>query len=163
MAAMTVKIYVSEDNTGTFICPKCQKTCVRDLSKYMTGKTNVRLKAKCACGHSYVVFLEKRKKFRKSAQLPGKFKTSAGGDGSPDTAGTLTVKDLSYSGMRVELGVPPKFAVGDSLYVEFQLDDARRSQIRKKVIVKNIEGRDVGLAFASLQNHDSALGFYLFG
>jgi len=74
----------------------------------------------------------------------------------------MIVKDLSYSGLRIEVGAPPLFTVGDSLYVEFRLDDTRQSQVRKKVIVKNIEGLCVGLAFASLQNNDSALGFYLF-
>ncbi|PIP39203.1 MAG: hypothetical protein COX19_08365 [Desulfobacterales bacterium CG23_combo_of_CG06-09_8_20_14_all_51_8] len=159
---MTAKIYVNEDNTGTFVCPKCQKTSVKDLSRYMAQKTAVRLKARCACGHAYEVFLEKRKKFRKPANLPGSYRSSAIDSGPRDTAGSMIVKDLSYSGLRIEVGAPPLFTVGDSLYVEFRLDDTRQSQVRKKVIVKNIEGLCVGLAFASLQNNDSALGFYLF-
>jgi hypothetical protein len=159
---MTAKIYVNEDNTGTFVCPKCQKTSIKDLSRYIGNKTAVRLKAKCSCGHAYVVFLEKRKKFRKSANLPGSYRSSATDSERRDTVGSMIVKDLSYSGLRIEVGAPPLFAVGDSLYVEFRLDDTHRSQIRKKVIVQNIEGLSVGLAFASLQNHDSALGFYLF-
>lgn len=159
---MTIKIYVNEDNTGTFVCPKCQKTKVKDLSRYMQNKTAVRLKARCSCGHSYGVFLEKRKKFRKPANLPGNYRSCAIDADPQDTAGTLTVKDLSYSGLRIQLEVPPRFGVGDSLYVEFRLDDTHRSRVRKKVIVKNIEGLSVGLSFASLQNHDSALGFYLF-
>lgn len=159
---MTAKIYVNEDNTGTFVCPKCQKTRVKDLSRYMLNKTAVRLKAKCSCGHSYAVFLEKRKKFRKPANLQGSYRSSAIATDPQNAQGSMTVKDLSYSGMRIEVGAPPLFAEGDSLYVEFRLDDARRSQVRKKVIVKNIEGLSVGLSFASLQNHDSALGFYLF-
>lgn len=159
---MTIKIYLTEDNTGTFICPKCQKTSVKNLSRYIGNRAAVRLKAKCACGHAYVVFLEKRKKFRKTANLKGSYRPSAIDADSQTIKGTMTVKDLSYSGMRIEVGAPPLFAVGDSLYVEFRLDDARRSQIRKKVIVKNIDGLSVGLSFASLQNHDSALGFYLF-
>lgn len=159
---MTIKIYLTEDNTGTFICPKCQKTSVKNLSRYIGDKTAVRLKAKCSCGHAYVVFLEKRKKFRKTANLPGSYRSSALDSDPQNVKGSMTVKDLSYSGMRIEVGAPPLFAVGDSLYVEFRLDDARRSQVRKKVIVKNIDGLNVGLSFASLQNHDSALGFYLF-
>jgi hypothetical protein len=159
---MTIKIYVNEDNTGTFICPKCQKTSVKNLSRYFGDKSAVRLKAKCSCGHAYGVFIEKRKKFRKSANLPGTYRSSAIDADPPDIAGSMMVKDLSFSGMRIEVGAPPLFAVGDSLYVEFRLDDSRRSQIRKKVIVKNIDGLNVGLVFASLQNHDSALGFYLF-
>jgi hypothetical protein len=48
------------------------------------------------------------------------------------------------------------------IFVEFRLDDANQSRIRKKVIVKNIQALSIGLAYADPQNHDSVLGFYLF-
>jgi len=74
----------------------------------------------------------------------------------------MTVKDISYSGLRIKLQVMPRFKVGDTLIVKFRLDDANRSQIKKKVVVKNMKGLSAGLAFSSPQNHDSVLGFYLF-
>jgi len=159
---MAVKIYVNENNSATFICPKCQKTAVKDLTRYIERKKAFRLKARCNCGHSYEVFLEKRKKFRKPADLPGSYKFTAVAAASEEQQGSMTVKDLSYSGLRIKLSVPPRFKVGDTIFVEFRLDDANRSRIRKKVIVKNIEELSVGLAYADPQNHDSVLGFYLF-
>lgn len=159
---MTVKIYINEDNTAVFICPECQKTCIKDVSKYASQNTIPRLKAKCTCGHSYEVFLEKRKKFRKAADLPGTYKCVPEDTSTQEHTGTMSVKDISYTGLRIKLQLMPRFKVGDSLWVEFRLDDANQSHIKKKVIVKNMKGLSAGLEYASPQNHDSVLGFYLF-
>jgi len=159
---MTEKIYVNDDNKATFVCPKCKNTSVKDLTRYLRQKKPARLKARCGCGHSYEVFLEKRKKFRKQADLQGSYKFSAINSDTQKHIGSMTVKDISYSGLRIKLQVMPRFKVGDTLIVEFRLDDANRSQIKKKVVVKNMKGLSAGLAFSSPQNHDSVLGFYLF-
>ncbi|MDO9263078.1 MAG: PilZ domain-containing protein [Desulfosalsimonadaceae bacterium] len=159
---MTVKIYIHEDNTAVFVCPECQKTSIKDVSKYASQNKIPRLKAKCTCGHSYEVFLEKRKKFRKPADLPGTYKYAPENMSVPEHTGAITVKDLSYTGLRIKLQLMPRFKVGDMLWVEFRLDDANRSLIKKKVIVKNMKGLSAGLEYASPQSHDSVLGFYLF-
>ena len=159
---MTVKIYINEDNTAVFVCPECQKTSIKDVGKYASQNTIPRLKAKCTCGHSYEVFLEKRKKFRKPADLPGTYKYTPENMSTPEYTGTMTVKDLSYTGLRIKLQLMPRFKVGEMLWVEFRLDDANRSVIKKKVIVKNMKGLSAGLEYSSPQNHDSVLGFYLF-
>ena len=159
---MTVNIYINDDNTATFVCPQCKKTTIKDLTKFIQLKNRTRLKATCACGFSYAVFLEKRKKFRKPVNLPGRYKFSSNNPDIQDHIGAMTVKDISYSGLRIKVQMMPGFKVGDTLYVEFRLDDAKRSQVKKKVIIKNLKGLNIGLAFASPQNHDSVLGFYLF-
>lgn len=159
---MTVKIYINDDNTATFACPKCQRTGIKDLTEYLQRKKSPRLKARCGCGHSYEIFLEKRKKFRKQTDLLGSYKYIPDNSNTPGHTGSMSVKDISFSGIRVKLQMMPRFKVGDTLYVEFRLDDAKRSQIKKKVIVKNLKGLSAGLAYASPQNHDSVLGFYLF-
>ena len=159
---MAVKIYVNENNSATFVCPKCQKTAVKDLTRYIERKKAPRLKAKCGCGHSYEVFLEKRKKFRKPVELTGSYTFTDVTIAQQAQIGSMTVTDLSYSGLRIKLQVPPLFRVGDMIFVEFRLDDANQSRIRKKVIVKNIQALSIGLAYADPQNHDSVLGFYLF-
>jgi len=159
---MAVTIYINDDNTATFVCPKCQKTGIKDLTEYLQRKKSSRLKARCGCGHSYEVFLEKRKKFRKQTDLLGSYKYFSDNSNTPDHVGSMSVKDISFSGIRIKLQMMPRFKVGDPLVVEFRLDDASRSQIKKKVVVKNMKGLSAGLAYTSPQNHDSVLGFYLF-
>ncbi|RJP93656.1 MAG: PilZ domain-containing protein [Desulfobacteraceae bacterium] len=157
-----VKIYINEDNTAVFICPECQKTSVKDVTKYAALNIIPRLKAKCTCGHSYEVFLEKRKKFRKTTDLPGTYKYIPEDTSTQEYTGTMFVKDMSYTGLRIKLQLMPRFKVGDTLWIEFRLDDANRSQVKKKVVVKNMKGLTAGLEYTSPQNHDSVLGFYLF-
>lgn len=159
---MAVTIYINDDNTATFVCPKCRKTGVKDLTEYLQRKKSNRLKARCGCGHSYEVFLEKRKKFRKQTDLIGSYQYIPENSNTPDHTGSMSVKNLSFSGLRIKLQMMPRFKVGDTLFVEFRLDDTNRSQIKKKVFVKNMKGLSAGLAFSSPQNHDSVLGFYLF-
>jgi hypothetical protein len=52
-------------------------------------------------------------------------------------------------------------AVGDLLKVSFQLDDPPRSQIQKKVVIRNISPPLIGTEFAPTETLDKALGFYL--
>jgi hypothetical protein len=159
---MAVTIYINDDNTATFACPKCQKTGIKDLTEYLLRKKSNRLKARCGCGHAYEIFLEKRKKFRKQTDLLGSYKYIPENTTNPDYTGSMSVKDISFSGVRIQLQMMPRFKLGDILSIEFRLDDTNRSQIKKKAIVKNIKGLSAGLAFTSPQNHDSVLGFYLF-
>lgn len=159
---MTVKIYIHEDGTAVFTCPECQKTCVKNVKKYAEMNKIPRLRAKCTCGHAYEVFLEKRKKFRKSTDFSGTYKFVPEDSGTLEHTGTMTVKDISYTGLRIKMQLMPRFKVGDTLWVEFRLDDAHRSRISKKVVVKNMKGLTAGLEYISPQAHDSVLGFYLF-
>jgi hypothetical protein len=159
---MAVKIYINDDNTATFVCPKCQRKGIKDLTEYIQCKNTTRLNARCGCGHSYEVFLEKRKKFRKQTNLLGSYKYNPHHSNTQNHIGSMAVTDISFSGIRIKSQRMPRFKVGDMLDIEFRLDDANRSQIKKKVIVKNMKGLRAGLAYTSPQNHDSVLGFYLF-
>jgi hypothetical protein len=46
--------------------------------------------------------------------------------------------------------------------LEFRLDDAHRSLLQKKVIVRSIDDMYVGVELAMTEATDKALGFYLF-
>lgn len=160
---MTTKVYVNDDQTATFVCPECQKPTVKNVSKYMARNELVNLKVTCSCGHTYSAFLEKRKKFRKQTNLSGIYKypgTNADKQ-LTETTGKLTVTDISFTGLRVRLPLPPRFAVGDKIHVEFTLNDQNQSLIRKEVLVRNTSGLYAGLEYAFNQSYDSALGFYL--
>jgi hypothetical protein len=55
----------------------------------------------------------------------------------------------------------PEFEVGDTLQIEFSLDDEERSQIREKGVVRRIQSNRVGLEFITT-DHYGKLGQYLF-
>ena len=74
----------------------------------------------------------------------------------------MTIRDLSTSGVKLQLNVKQNFAIGDHMQIEFHLDDKQRTLIKKTVIIKNQRDRFIGAEFAPYETIDKALGFYLF-
>lgn len=155
------KVYITSKQEATFICPQCQRSKTVDVSRYAALERVVKVNVKCPCGHAYTAILEKRKQYRKATNLPGTFIHIV--DGRPVNKGLMTVKDISNTGMKLRINVDQKFLVEDLLQVEFHLDDTQRTLIQKKVIIKNINGNDIGTQFSPTETVDQALGFYLFG
>ena len=158
---MVTKVYINEANTATIVCPRCDKTKTVDVSRYVELQQTVRVKSKCSCGHTWTSVLEKRRKYRKSVDFPGVYIHFEGGEAVDK--GSMIVKDLSLSGLKMKLNVERNFNVDTRLQVEFHLDDSRRTLMRKNVLVKNVSGSYVGVAFSASEAQDPALGFYLMG
>ncbi len=160
---MTDKIFITEDNTATLICPACGNFKTVDVSKYLGYSISVKIKVRCKCGHTFPVFLERRQQFRKTTNIEGYY-TCSDRRSAPSAAhisGKMTITDLSGTGIRMKLNAMPRFTVGDRLQVEFHLNDSHNSLVRKEVVVKNMKGYFVGAEYTSSLNFDSALGFYL--
>lgn len=156
---MTEKVYIAQNNMATFICPVCKKTTTVDVTSYAELEKKVKVKCRCVCGHNYTSILEKRKKYRKSVNFPGVYAfIDAMGR---EEKGTLVVEDISATGLKLKLNIKPSFKIEDILTVEFHLNDKRRTEMQKKVIVKNIKNIYVGTAFTLSGLNDPALGFYL--
>ena len=145
---------------ATFSCPKCGRAKTVDVSKYAALDKMITIKVKCPCGHAYKAIVEKRKQYRKETNLPGTYIHFI--DGQPRDRGLMTVKDLSTTGMKLQLNVKQNFAIGDQLQVEFHLNDVHRTLIKKTVIIRNQREQFIGVEFAPFESVDKALGFYLF-
>ncbi len=156
---MDQTVFISSNNTATFRCPQCGKAKTSDVSRYAVTDQKITVNCTCTCGHRFRCRLEKRKQYRKGANLPGKF-TLLGEDGPADT-GLVKVVDISTTGLKLKMTVPRAFPVGAKLLVEFRLDDRKRTPMEKRVIVRNVSGTLVGAAFHPNEPDDPALGFYL--
>jgi len=152
-------VYIASNNTATFRCPECGKVKVTDVSRYAATDKKITVNCTCVCGHRFKCRLEKRKQYRKGVNFPGKFTLM--GEKGPEDTGRLNVIDISSTGIKFKLTVPRTFAVGTTLRVEFQLDDRRRTLLRKRVIVRNVSGAFVGASFHPNEMDDRNLGFYL--
>lgn len=151
---MPERVYINSENKATFLCPVCSKSRVVDVAKYLKTQAAVKVTCKCKCGHSYSVILERRKDFRKTTNLPGRFFTSKG------KQGLMTVTDISRSGLGFKMNIYQDIKVGEKLKVEFNLDDQPRSLINREVVVKTIRDNHIGTEFTSLEHYDR-LGPYL--
>jgi hypothetical protein len=155
---MSEKVFITSENTVVFRCPSCQRTKtvpVKDLG----DRPSLRFKVKCPCGQVSISSVEKRRHFRREIDLPGSYIHYV--DGRPQGRGLLRVKDISTSGMQLFISATKKFATGDVLKVTFTLDDARNSQVEKKVIVRRPNPPYFGVEYAPTEMLDKALGFYL--
>jgi hypothetical protein len=157
---MMEKVYISSTKMTTFVCPKCHKSKTVNVSKYADLDKKVKVNVKCPCGYAYTSILEKRKKFRKETNLPGSYRRLI--NGKLMDSRLLIVKDLSSIGMKLQIDAANDCEIGDVIQVEFHTDDAQRAFIKKKVIIRSINGPIIGTEFAPTEGIDKALGFYLF-
>jgi hypothetical protein len=158
------KVFVTGDNQATFACPACKKMRTVDVTRQQGLDQAVRIKVKCPCGCQYPVMLERRQQHRKKVNFPGAYVHLK--NMRPVGKGIMLVTDLSRAGIKVTVNDERHFAVGDRLEVEFRLDDLKRSLIRKEVIIRKVDGGDLGTQFAYVDAGDpcdKAIGFYLFG
>jgi hypothetical protein len=157
---MIEKVYITSTLMATFICPKCQKSKTVNVSHYANLDKVIKVNVKCPCGYAYTAILEKRKKYRKETNLHGSYTRLV--DGRKAGGGLMVVRDLSTTGMKLQINGEHRCETGDIIKVEFHLDDTQRSLITKKVIIRNINGKEIGTELAPTEAVDKALGFYLF-
>ena len=158
------KIFITAHKMATFICPACRRTKTVDVTKNKTLARAVKVRVKCPCGHVYSVQLERRRHYRKETDLPGAFFRLK--SGKKIGHGSMVVKDISRSGLRCKLNSRINLKVGDTILVEFHLDDRQRSHIKKEAVVRIITNNEIGVEFSSMDPSDISdkrLGFYLFG
>ena len=156
---MVEKVYITRKQTAAFICPMCQISKTVDASKFVKLDKMSKINVKCPCGHTFTSFLERRKHYRKETNLAGSFIRFVAG--KPADKGNMIVRNLSSTGMKLEVHENFDFSKGDVLEIEFQLDDVKRTLIKRKVVIRNIKNSYLGTEFFQTEIEDKALGFYL--
>jgi hypothetical protein len=152
---MRERIYINSENMATIICPVCKKSRNTDVSSLLASKKAININCKCKCGHTFGVTLERRKFYRKEINFNGKCYL-----GNDDLKINVIITDISRSGLQFKLNAEHTFQIGDELLIEFNIDDAEKSLISKKIIVKSVTGLKVGAEFKSSEHYDK-LGSYL--
>lgn len=166
---MPKKIPVTSDNKAAFSCPQCSWAKSVDVTKYLHVEKEIRLKIRCKCGHTYTVALDRRKFFRKGTDFYGTYvKVRFSGtvyQEKTGVVGQMTVTDLSRGGLRFQVKGKMNLASGDTVQMEFHLDDRNRSRIRKRGNVRSAADSSVGVEFTMVDptdSSDAAIGYYLF-
>ena len=162
---MLQKAYITSNQMITFICPKCQHPRVVSVAAHTKLEKADKVRVTCKrCGYKYGVSIERRGQYRKAVNLPGIYTQVV--NGQMRGKGYMTVIDLSRTGLKLKLNEKEAFAIGDKLIIEFNLDDANHSLIKKEVKVMKVDNAELGVAFYSMHPSnpsDKALGFYMFG
>jgi len=152
----TVKAYVQDDNCITIKCPACsQPACIKVESLQNKRKT---FKVRCTCKAVFKVEVDYRRFYRKPTQIPGIYKPikPPGREGSE-----ILIINLSKEGIAFQVFTGHGIRKGDTLKVLFELDDRKRSFLKKRVKVLSINRYDIGCRFLDPDLFEKALGFYL--
>jgi len=142
-----IHVVLNDKKEGVFLCPACDNSVVRDLSKVVHAKSAIKVKCNCKCGNVFRVLVERRKNFRKVVNLVGMCHFID--DSGQKRKRLIKIHDLSFSGLRFSLNSLPEFRFGDQIIVDFRLDDMERKDVKEKGVVVRIESKIVGIQFTS--------------
>lgn len=154
---MAFKILIDSLDTARFACPECNREKVMQLSEYRLKRQTTKVRCRCRCGHTYVVCLEKKPESTPDTQLLGTFISR----GAVKCSGKMIVKKLNSKGIMLRTNIEQNILPGLKLLLEFVLDDAKQSIVKKEVVVKAKKGKYLTAEFTSDEHYDN-LGPYLF-
>jgi hypothetical protein len=150
-----IKIFINSNNEGEIVCPKCEKAKTIHLAKDRIPIKPIRVK--CNCGHSFSIVLEYRKYYRKPVSIPGKLCHRQSGE----ELGEIVVTSVSVVGIGFDLKSVVSVLMDEVYEVVFTLDDNLDSTIREAVVVRRINGKDVGAEFLDAEKYNYELDFYI--
>jgi hypothetical protein len=154
---MEQRVFMDSLDTARFACPECRREKIMQLSAYDIKKHTTRVRVKCKCGHSHIITLEKMVEAQKSMQLLGTFIAKD----RDRLFGKMIIKKLNSKGIMLKTNIEQSLLPGLRLVLEFVLDDAKQSIVKKEVVVKAKKGKFLTAEFTS-HLHDDNLGPYLF-
>lgn len=154
---MAAKILIDSFDTAQFACPECNRKKIMQLSEYGIKRQNTTVKCRCRCGHTYMVTLEKQTESIQDTQLLGTFISKE----DINCSGKMIIKKLNSKGLMLKTNIEQSILPGLKLVLEFVLDDAKQSIVKKEVVVKAKKGRYLSVEFTSDEHADN-LGPYLF-
>ena len=152
----TVKTYVRNDDTATVTCPACKTVKHVDVGRFRHCSKHT-IKVQCPCQESFAVLFDFRHHYRKQVNLPGTYEIiSKDGVGG----GIIHINDISRNGLRFTVSGLHRIAAGQKLRVEFQLNDKKKTLLKREVIVKTVQQNTIG---CQLECHleEKELGFFL--
>jgi len=149
------KVFVNAEGQATVVCTNCNAPKVFHVL-HLLHRPHY-LKVKCYCGNAFMVKLDFRQSYRKGTQLPGNFTMLP----PSMERGLGVVIDLSLTGLRFQVTAVHKLKIGQQGYVEFDLDNKKKTHIRKEFVIRKIEGNQLGLQFTESQAFEKELGFYM--
>lgn len=150
-----VRAFVCGDNTATIVCPACNKAKTVSAEPYRNKSV---LKVRCSCGEHFSLRLDFREHYRKETSLPGTYTITTPGKVG---GGVIHIHNISREGIGFTVTGLHHLEKGLELILDFQLDDKKKTQLRKEAIVRLVEKDYIGCQFVENAAEEKALGFYL--
>ncbi len=136
-----IRIQVDEGGEARVTCPACGEEVVVTVDpNLLRHSTPIRTRARCGCGWSHAVYLERRAAVRRELDLPAEV---AVGDGWRP----VMLRNLSRTGVRLELPEDLDLHRGSRVTVRFTLHPGRPQGFEKLAELRWRDGDTAGAEF----------------
>lgn len=150
-----VRVCLNKEKKGFITCRQCGMTRIIDVSNH----DNVMEKpviAKCNCGSVYKIIFE-RKYHRAKTSLPATLHHL----NTEKTEDQVLITSLSVGDVGFLMNpIRAKIKKNQVYRLEFFLDDATRAKISQEIIIRRVNGYDIGAEFSDDSQYNYALDFY---
>jgi hypothetical protein len=148
-----IRVCLNKEKKGFVTCRQCGITHIIDVSK-RSDMIEKPVLAKCNCGMVSKIIFE-RKFHRIKTSIPATlYHANALQLAEQVLITSLSVGDVGFltSGNNIKM---------DQTYrLKFALDDPMRQEISKGIVIRRVNGNDVGAEFQDRESYDHALDFY---
>jgi predicted RNA-binding Zn-ribbon protein involved in translation (DUF1610 family) len=150
------KVYVNEKNRVTIICPQCGNVKIENALQYRSEEENRNIDISCSkCDAHFTVFIDFRRYYRKKVELHGLIYNLN------EKFCNITIENISRNGVGFTLEDVFTLELGETIDVQFSLDDKDKTFIRKRAMIRYFRDNFIGAEFVELQKFGKELGFYL--
>jgi len=146
--------FVAGKGPANIICEKCG--FIRVVTSEEVPLLKEPFSFHCKCGNAFPCRIDERKNYRKSTQLSGEYVNRR-----TSRKDNMVVIDISFEGIGIMVFNAYDLQQGDLLDVDFALNDARETEIKRTVRIKRISKKRIGCDFLKDRAYDKHLGFYL--
>lgn len=152
-----IKVPVRDNNTATLVCPACGTIKHVAADQFRHGRHIITVR--CRCQQTFSILLDFRRHYRKQTSLPGTYAFTHQGEISG--GGLIHIHNISKGGVGFTISGLHRIECDQELLLEFQLNDKKKTVLKKLVLVKSVQQNAIGCQFKNNVEMDKALGFYL--
>jgi len=149
----SIKVHVRDDLTATLVCPACG--VIRQIAADRFRQSRHTVKVQCRCQQTFEVLFDFRHHYRKQVNLTGTYQIIGGG------GGIINLTNISRGGVGFTISGLHQIEKDQRLQIEFQLNDKKRTVLKKMVLVKSVQQNQIGCQFEDQAEMEKDLGFFL--
>ena len=146
-------VFPNERGLIYLCCPFCRNNSLEPAKLFPIHQP---VSMACSCGKTYEFQIENRKAYRKKVMLTGSYVMK----NSPGGFIKMTVLDLSLDGCCFLASDNHTLNLGDSIILNFTLDNPRHTRIKRSAKVLRVMGNRIACRI-DRDTYDPELGFYV--
>ena len=154
-------VYGTVHGQGMVVCTHCGATKAITIAHFPSGTP---LPVACVCGQRFVIRIEVRQFVRRALHLPGQYEHRCDDLTQGSGPEPMVVENVSQQGLCFRTMRPHAVRLHETLSVHFTLDDATRTPVHQRAVVKYVDDSVVGVQFLDCETYNDtnrAIAMYI--